>query len=868
VIDGNGIDRVLDASAAAEIYGVTIRNGRVNGDGGGLLVRFNPEPQPVLLRRSVVSGNQAGEDGGGIAALGSLEVRDSAILENHAQGNGGGIGGMAGPGFQLINSTVSDNRADGSGGGLAYDAGRGELVVGSTIVFNQAGVSGGGLWARPPLFPGSFAGQFAGSIVSGNLAPAGRDCAGAVHSLGHNVLGASEGCSPAPTDKAGTAEHPLAAVLRIQDTRLGPTPAHALLVDSPALGLVPAERCEPTDQLGQLRSAPCDAGAVESAAHPFCVPGGSVLCLQEGRFRVSATLDERFPSRGAQAVPLTDDTGNYWFFAPDNLEIMVKVLDGCALNGRFWVFASGLTDVGVQLEVVDLASGTTRVYDHEQGTTFPPRLDTDAFPCSPDAPGGGGTDLTSSATLSEEVFRVTKTADTDDGACDHDCSLREAVLAANSRPTTTVILVGPGIYPLTLQGREENVSHTGDLDVSAPLVILGAGAKGTVLDGGAIDRLLDVLPAGGALELHDLTVRNGWAHPPVTSDEGGGGILAAGPLTLVRSAVHSNRADLWGGGILVLNLAPLTIRDSTVSGNTANVGGGIAAAVADLENVTLSGNHATVYGGGFYLPIEQARLQHVTITGNSANIGGGIGVQQPNCPGFPCVPPIEMSRSVVAGNTASPTGGPDCFDMPFIAGAFNLFGIGEDCGPGNLDKAGTAAQPLDPRLSPLGDHGGPTLTHVPLPGSPALDHAPAGICGGTDQRGLPRPSGGCDAGAVERRASCEPDADTLCLGAGSRFRATVHWTAQGNGGPGKAVPLALDTGAFWFFDAANLELTVKVLDGCGVNNRFWVFLSGLTDVGVEVTVTDTATGETWTHTHAAGTALQPRLDTNALEVCN
>ncbi|MFL6198898.1 MAG: choice-of-anchor Q domain-containing protein, partial [Thermoanaerobaculia bacterium] len=176
----------------------------------------------------------------------------------------------------------------------------------------------------------------------------------------------------------------------------------------------------------------------------------------------------------------------------------------------------------------------------------------------------------------------------------------------------------------------------------------------------------------------------------------------------------------------------------------------------------------------------------------------------------------------------------------------------------------------DPKLSPLGDHGGPTLTHLPLPGSPLLDAAPAG-CLPTDQRGLARPvqhaTTGCDVGAVEIQRSCEPDADTLCLGAGSRFRVTARWTAQGDDGPGKAVPLALDTGAFWFFDAANLELTVKVLDGCGVNGRFWVFLSGLTDVGVEVTVEDTATGETWTHGHAAGTALQPRLDTNAMEVC-
>lgn len=63
-------------------------------------------------------------------------------------------------------------------------------------------------------------------------------------------------------------------------------------------------------------------------------------------------------------------------------------------------------------------------------------------------------------------------------------------------------------------------------------------------------------------------------------------------------------------------------------------------------------------------------------------------------------------------------------------------------------------------------------------------------------------------------------------------------------------------------------MMVKVLNGCGVNGRFWVFLSGLTDVGVEVTVEDTATGQTWAHHHAAGTPLQPRLDTEALTCVN
>ncbi|MFL6201207.1 MAG: choice-of-anchor Q domain-containing protein [Thermoanaerobaculia bacterium] len=881
VIDGNGADRVLDLRAPAEIDGVTIRNGRVEGDGGGLLVRPKPSPQPVLLRRSVVSGNRAQGAGGGIAApeLSALEIRDSAVLENQAGGDGGNGagngGGIAGVGFRLANVTVSDNRAEGAGGGLFYELGHGESISSSTIVFNQAGVSGGGIGSRYPLFPGTFAAQVSGSIVAENFAPQGRDCWGLSISLGYNVLGVGEGCSAQPTDRAGTAEHPLAAVFRVQDTRLGPTPVHALLPNSPALDLVPHSLCEPADQLGQVRvEIFCDAGAVEKPLAPVCLPGGSVLCLSG--LRVTATLDERFPSRGAQAVPLTVgtsiDTGNFWFFAPDNLEILVKVLNGCALNGHLWVFASGLTDVGVHLQAVDPKTGRTWSYDHAAGTTFPPRLDTDAFPCpAPPEPGVGGEGPLTPGP--GEVFRVTRTSDGhEDGACDQDCSLREAVVAANARPSTSVIVLGPGVYTLSIPGSGEDDAHTGDLDVTAPLVILGAGAKRTILDGGGIDRVLDVRETEDSLELHDLTVRNGWSRSG--PGEGGGGIQAAGPLTLVRCAVDGNRADGPGGGILALDW--LDVRDSTVSGNRAGgSGGGLASGLLGLENVTISGNQAGDLGGGISSDFGLVRLVNVTVTGNSAAAwGGGIAAHPENCvwDDGSCWESSRMERTIVAGNTGFQNLPDDCFGLPLLPSAFNRFGVGQGCDPGPDDVAGTASHPLDPRLSPLADHGGPTLTHLPLPGSPVLDAAPAYDCIPVDQRGLPRPSGGCDAGAVELQPSCEPDAETLCIGGGgigggNRFRITVRWTAQGRSGTGKAVPLALDTGAFWFFDPANLELTVKVLDGCGVNGRVWVFLTGLTDVGVEVRVEDTATSSIWTHIHAAGTPLEPRLDTGALDTC-
>ena len=92
-------------------------------------------------------------------------------------------------------------------------------------------------------------------------------------------------------------------------------------------------------------------------------------------------------------------------------------------------------------------------------------------------------------------------------------------------------------------------------------------------------------------------------------------------------------------------------------------------------------------------------------------------------------------------------------------------------------------------------------------------------------------------------------------------------TSSGHTGPGRAMPLAQDTGAFWFFNPDSLELLVKVLDGCTVNGRYWVFATGLTNVEVALTVRDTQAGAAWTYFHPLGTAFPPVLDIEALASC-
>ena len=115
--------------------------------------------------------------------------------------------------------------------------------------------------------------------------------------------------------------------------------------------------------------------------------------------------------------------------------------------------------------------------------------------------------------------------------------------------------------------------------------------------------------------------------------------------------------------------------------------------------------------------------------------------------------------------------------------------------------------------------------------------------------------------------ACVPGLTTLCL-AGGRFQVQVTWrNAQGQVGAGNAVSLTADTGYFWFFSASNVEMVVKLLSTCAINQRFWVFAGGLTDVSVTMTVTDTANGTLKVYTNALGTPFQPIQDTGAFATC-
>lgn len=115
-----------------------------------------------------------------------------------------------------------------------------------------------------------------------------------------------------------------------------------------------------------------------------CVAGATALCLNRGRFRVEVSWDANGTSGPGRVVPgAAADSGLFWFFGADNWELLVKVIDGCALNGNYWVFSAATTDVHYVLTVTDTASGRVARYENPAGKAAVATTDTSAFPTCP-----------------------------------------------------------------------------------------------------------------------------------------------------------------------------------------------------------------------------------------------------------------------------------------------------------------------------------------------------------------------------------------------------------------------------------------------------------------------------------------------------
>jgi hypothetical protein len=167
--------------------------------------------------------------------------------------------------------------------------------------------------------------------------------------------------------------------LGVQPCPILPPPGSQEVTFTQNLGQLPAgtytfHYAGSEDELGRLTVL---------SAEGLCAPSASALCLDGRRFRAELSFAAGGVPGVGQAVPQSDQAGYFWFFNPENVEVLVKVLDGCALNGHFWVFAAGLTNVQATLTVTDFSNGAQSVYTSPADTPFQPLQNTVAFPCAP-----------------------------------------------------------------------------------------------------------------------------------------------------------------------------------------------------------------------------------------------------------------------------------------------------------------------------------------------------------------------------------------------------------------------------------------------------------------------------------------------------
>ena len=269
------------------------------------------------------------------------------------------------------------------------------------------------------------------------------------------------------------------------------------------------------------------------------------------------------------------------------------------------------------------------------------------------------------------TLTVTKTEDTNDGVCDADCSLREAIAAASPGDT---IDIPTGIYTLT---------HGSRLRINKQLDLRGSGSTSTVVQAATAPGVgsfgVFFIGTSGEATISSVTIRHG-----------------------NETADASGSCCKWGGGII--NSGTLSLTDSTVTENNAVYGGGLRNdGKLTLINSTISANAASAEGGGIYnSPDGNLVLTNNTISGNNADDGGGI---------FNAAGSVAVWNTIIALN---PTGG-DC------SGSVSSQGHNLD-GDNTCNLMYPADIPgVDPLLGPLQDNSGPNFTHALLPGSPAID---------------------------------------------------------------------------------------------------------------------------------------------------
>src|SRR6266545_4415426 len=734
------------------------------GSGGGIFSDVT-----LTISNSTISGNKTGDGfscGGGICAAGVVTISNSTISGNESNAFGGGL--VTYLDATLINVTITNNRSGNFAGGLYRDSG--------TLTLQNSIVAGNFLGASPSTTADDISGTV-DAASSFNLIGTGGS-GGLVNGVNNNQVGVAD-------PRLGPLAH-----------NGGPTLTHALLSGSVAIDA--ANSMLTTDQRGQPRPVDdqtvvnaaggnaSDIGAYE--AHTFEV--NSIADVDDGLCRplgtgngctlreainaantdvgaevitFAPTLTSAGPATITLLSALADLSSDMTIAGPGaNLLTVGRTTAGDAPTFRVFTVDPGRT---VSISGLTITNGRTAVGAPDGG-----------FAQGYGGQGGNGGGILNSGalTLTEVIVTGNRTGDGGTGSTgtggfggfgggiysSGPITMSNVTVSNNTTGNGAVGAnggeggSGGGIYTFFSSSSLTNCIISGNTT--------GRGADGTgaSLIGGSGGYGGGVYIYGGTVKMIAVVVSNNTTgtanvNPGHYSDGGSGAgiVINSGNVTLIDSTISGNRTGDGpgpsgrggsGGGILS-GFGTLRVLNSTISGNitgNGNGGGGISGGVyisgiATFLNSTISGNMTTGpggYGGGFYTAASLT-LTDCTITGNRAfDNSNGNGIYANNN-----YPSPNLANTVVAGNG---TAGASDLTGPYNSQGHNLIGNADSSTGFNAigDQIGSGASPLDARLGPLTNNGGPTQTHSLLAGSPALDAGDNAIATAaaltTDQRGV------------------------------------------------------------------------------------------------------------------------------------
>jgi hypothetical protein len=699
---------------------VTLTESNVTGNhssfaGAGIRVNSGD----VRLTESNVTGNDASSgSGGGIAASGNVTLTESNVSGNTSFREGGGIRMYGGNVYLEDNSSVSENSSGGLGGGGIFGSTAGGNNSPSDVTLRNSDISGnstsgagGGIWATGDV-------KLTRSTVSGNRTTGNGSYGGGISTYSGDVT--LYGSTVSGNRTTGNGSDGGGIRTFNGDVTLTSTTVSGNSATGTGGGVFVG-----TYGSRFWISNSIVAGNTDDGTAPDLRPlPTSLISLIVGHSLIGDTT--------GSSITAGTGTGNI---------LNQPALLGPLTNNGGWTETHALLPGS---PAIDAGSISAPAGSDQRGNPFVRVFDD---------PGSAGTGIDIGAFERQSIVGLTLQVDSVGDEIDGNYSignltLREAIGLANGSVGAETITFDASLsgQTITLTGSELEITEALTIDAMSLF-------ENLTIDADNASRIFNITATTGNITLAGLTLTGGRTtgdnvFPATTFSGGAIRSLTPGNLILERTTVSGNSTTglvALGGGIFTNNGA-VRLTDSTVSGNSTSGnfsdGGGIYTRLGavTLTSSTVSGNSTSgnfADGGGIFTFNGAVTFTNSTVTENSAaGWGGGVYVYDTSSS-----PTMAIANSIIAGNTAVGQG-PDLKPNPsgFLNVDYSL--IGNRAGSGISAGTGTGNilnQP--PRLGPLADNGGPTLTHALLPGSPAIDAGDPGfniVVTPNDQRGAPR----------------------------------------------------------------------------------------------------------------------------------